>query len=87
MAALIKSDQIISIHAPTRGATQPVAAPPHRAENFNPRTHTGCDFKCCSMRMMQIISIHAPTRGATIYPPAILAGIIISIHAPTRGAT
>ena len=37
------TDKLVSIHAPTRGAT-PVESEPNNFETgFNPRTHTGCD--------------------------------------------
>ena len=35
---------IISIHAPTRGATSCTAAPPPVLPHFNPRAHEGRDF-------------------------------------------
>ncbi len=61
--------RIISIHAPTRGATR------HHVwcillRNFNPRTHTGCDVQGATLiNVDNIISIHAPTRGATAWSP------------------
>ena len=38
---------MISIHAPMKGATQKPADGETAAENFNPRTHEGCDFTDC----------------------------------------
>ena len=34
----------VSIHAPTRGATQVFLSGPSLPVGFNPRTHTGCDY-------------------------------------------
>ena len=58
---------IISIHAPTRGATTANYGKAWRPLDFNPRTHTGCDFGLTVIpRRKFLISIHAPTRGATM---------------------
>ena len=45
--------EVISIHAPTRGATRVVVQSHEGASDFNPRTHEGCDHQ----------SIGASTRG------------------------
>ena len=36
---------VVSIHAPTRGATLISQLNTNIPQCFNPRTHTGCDFK------------------------------------------
>ena len=56
---------VVSIHAPTRGAT--LCNPSYLAACccFNPRTHTGCDLLGDNWRVLDRVSIHAPTRGAT----------------------
>ena len=54
----------ISIHAPTRGATQNTGAK-GRQHNFNPRSHERSDIRRCTYKAFFTISIHAPTRGAT----------------------
>ena len=54
---------------------------------FNPRTHTGCDYRKAIENGASEVSIHAPTRGATIIGPQFGSGFDVSIHAPTRGAT
>ena len=56
---------MISIHAPTRGATISVDAG-DLPRNFNPRSHEGSDNKEINATHGIVISIHAPTRGATI---------------------
>ena len=80
--------RIISIHAPTRGATIAAStsldtdgisihAPTRGATVIDP-ARTPRAYK---------ISIHAPTRGATSANPYLSRLHGISIHAPTRGAT
>ena len=56
----------ISIHAPTRGATQLRHQILVNNRYFNPRSHTGSDSFIVVLRVLFDISIHAPTRGATI---------------------
>ena len=79
--------KVISIHAPTRGATKRAAeyargkpisihAPTRGATDYNPVENYD-----------RYISIHAPTRGATASATVIVHEYGISIHAPTRGAT
>ena len=78
----------ISIHAPTRGATQLPAPRIRRCSYFNPRSHERSDASSSlSPQKSTGISIHAPTRGATKAMSDICLQDIISIHAPTRGAT
>ena len=78
---------VISIHAPTRGATKngkallltddiSIHAPTRGATQLYRE-----DFE------RAIISIHAPTRGATHSRMITSRVFLISIHAPTRGAT
>ena len=38
---------LVSIHAPTRGATAFSVLRGTPARSFNPRTHEGCDLQCC----------------------------------------
>ena len=54
---------------------------------FNPRTHTGCDYRNAIENGASEVSIHAPTRGATRYDLTSQNVCSVSIHAPTRGAT
>ena len=56
---------IISIHAPTRGATQTDRIRDRQSYNFNPRSHEGSDYNVQLYAAAVTISIHAPTRGAT----------------------
>ena len=56
---------VISIHAPTRGATSAVLLLPVATSNFNPRSHEGSDILPVPPPAAVSISIHAPTRGAT----------------------
>ena len=57
---------MVSIHAPTRGATLLNDFLCFHISCFNPRTHTGCDTPQMSQKILLYVSIHAPTRGATI---------------------
>ena len=79
---------LVSIHAPTRGATRgfdkyckiwlvSIHAPTRGATN-----------KYIVDNLVITVSIHAPTRGATLFCSRLsLALSAVSIHAPTRGAT
>ena len=55
----------ISIHAPTRGATEAQQILPRNNTYFNPRSHERSDYTDDNMPNSMKISIHAPTRGAT----------------------
>ena len=78
---------IISIHAPTRGAT------PYGLLTANVRLFQSTLLQeerpvlVKRSHTIHQISIHAPTRGATAYVRKTGLGRDISIHAPTRGAT
>ena len=57
--------EVISIHAPTRGATSLKATEYKLSIDFNPRSHERSDNYIPDEFKSYIISIHAPTRGAT----------------------
>ena len=58
---------VISIHAPTRGATSKAVGCASTKSNFNPRSHERSDKSPVgAMFVGNNISIHAPTRGATV---------------------
>ena len=78
---------VISIHAPTRGATLSNVSNFRANGYFNPRSHERSDGHAPSDDIALIISIHAPTRGATMLVVQLKFRQAISIHAPTRGAT
>ena len=66
VTSVISGNRSISIHAPTRGATNEYKNNKNKTNNFNPRTHEGCDVNDLTDRVTSVqISIHAPTRGAT----------------------
>ena len=78
----------ISIHAPTWGATAGLFDWTAEENDFNPRTHVGCDISASRKESIYcLISIHAPTWGATKFTHLIPRVFDISIHAPTWGAT
>ena len=56
---------IISIHAPTRGATDVSVLILNNEFYFNPRSHERSDLTNLMINIAASISIHAPTRGAT----------------------
>ena len=79
---------VVSIHAPTRGATFPCLCIRMVLTSFNPRSHEGSNLgRCVADMVILAVSIHAPTRGATRYCHIFGHHIPVSIHAPTRGAT
>ena len=78
---------LISIHAPTRGATSKAVGCASTKSNFNPRSHERSDGEKAAVDLEYMISIHAPTRGATGTSKKYFDFLEISIHAPTRGAT
>ena len=79
--------QIVSIHAPTWGATCNIILYLFKVFGFNPRTHMGCDKNRQQLTNLSRVSIHAPTWGATGYTFASSCHQNVSIHAPTWGAT
>ena len=58
---------MVSIHAPTRGATGASTTPSITPSSFNSRSHAGSDHVHTGGKSLGRVSIHAPTRGAT--PP------------------
>ena len=81
-------EHIVSIHAPTWGATDRPFPIFLRAKSFNPRTHVGCDIIHYPTIIRKIlVSIHAPTWGATANFSQNARATRVSIHAPTWGAT
>ena len=79
---------VISIHAPTWGATLAdflTSSSPFRFQSTHPR---GVRRSTSTERnTLQDISIHAPTWGATRHAESLAPRYVISIHAPTWGAT
>jgi hypothetical protein len=78
---------IVSIHAPTRGATSVNTASGWQNWRFNPRSRTGSDRRAPAAQLQTLVSIHAPARGATRLSDRARWNIGVSIHAPARGAT
>ena len=78
---------VVSIHAPTRGATNVCLRVTHytKFQYMPPRGGQRTVSKASSLWIA--VSIHAPTRGATVEGRLIEQRGIVSIHAPTRGAT
>ena len=58
-----------------------------KQQNFNSRTHKGCDTKNGLREKLKEISIHAPIKDATRRADDVRPQISISIHAPIKDAT
>ena len=60
------NDEIISIHAPVKGATEPRGCRDGKSKYFNPRSREGSDQQLHHQESdRHAISIHAPVKGAT----------------------
>ncbi len=84
------SENLISIHAPARGATGPIwLGSRWVGMNFNPRTREGCDKLCKCELDCDCADFNPRTREGcdmvVCVPPQL--DELISIHAPARGAT
>ena len=79
---------IVSIHAPARGATVCRWNGTGTAKKFqSTRPHGARPWTTPQATTSPTVSIHAPARGATDPPCNISSAIFVSIHAPARGAT
>ena len=56
---------LVSIHAPTWGATSRALILAAKFSSFNPRSHMGSDINQNKLCAHSVVSIHAPTWGAT----------------------
>ena len=84
---LSTTPKIVSIHAPTRGATKSIDDINRLKQvSIHAPTRGATLRKLAQLRAFQV-SIHAPTRGATKCHFRFLPKHTVSIHAPTRGAT
>ena len=77
----------VSIHAPTKGATDSDLKRLQSEDGFNPRSHEGSDENIVYELIGDVVSIHAPTKGATSILQYSGGLCCVSIHAPTKGAT
>ncbi len=77
----------ISIHASTRGATNPFAKFYKNLSNFNPRFHERSDLKRRFSREMKTFQSTLPREERRKSTRANRSSVKISIHASTRGAT
>ena len=81
-AVRMPARELVSIHAPARGATSRSGFGLGSSFGFNPRTRTGCDIPALRVPDVCDVSIHAPARGATraIFPDTQLNGSFQSTH-------
>ena len=84
----VSASRIISIHAPTRGATQSNITRGLYKMHFNPRSHEGSDQIVISLLLL-ICDFNPRSHEGSDLLPSLASRIPdeISIHAPTRGAT
>ena len=79
---------IVSIHAPAKGATWRGSWSPWSRYGFNPRSREGSDEAIESVdESGAYVSIHAPAKGATAVRGTRRSTEQVSIHAPAKGAT
>ena len=78
---------VVSIHAPTRGATPSTPRRPTRLRVSIHAPTRGATNRHRADSPHGAVSIHAPTRGATRSLWLYRSFGRVSIHAPTRGAT
>ena len=78
---------VVSIHAPTWGATMVSTIGISLRLSFNPRTHMGCD-KYKGMPVTRVLSFNPRTHmGCDLSFKITSCSYEVSIHAPTWGAT
>ena len=79
--------EVISIHAPTRGATSAFRCMTSSNGYFNPRSHEGSDSPL-SVAWLLLVNFNPRSHEGSDEDAAKAAEKLkISIHAPTRGAT
>ena len=79
---------VISIHAPTKGATLSTLRNTQCLHHFNPRSHEGSDpFRFCMNQMMIYFNPRSHERSDDVADSVYGSMPVISIHAPTKGAT
>ena len=62
----VRGAGVVSIHAPTRGATRTASLSRWPRRRFDPRPHARGDVVSLGLEPPNVVSIHAPTRGATV---------------------
>ena len=77
---------VVSIHAPTWGATIEKLLHDVALVSFNPRAHVGRDAQAAAVRKQGIVSIHAPTWGATRSSCRQVGGVDVFQSTRPRGA-
>ena len=79
---------MVSIHAPTKGATDIERLLLGEPRCFNPRSHEGSDFRIFShMPLMHRFQSTLPRRERQETRVTLARYQTVSIHAPTKGAT
>jgi len=78
---------MVSIHAPTQGATKTEYADHLLSTGFNPRAHAGRDQRYLPYHLSRLRFNPRAHAGRDIKSGVLLPPSIVSIHAPTQGAT
>ena len=80
--------ELVSIHAPTRGATPTNKHIMETNKSFNPRTYKRCDYFCFFHKVNnKCFNPRTYKRCDGFLLMYFFASSTVSIHAPTRGAT
>ncbi len=79
--------QVVSIHAPTRGATVSMWVSSIYLYSFNPRPHAGGDMESVTPQTQRVSFNPRPHAGGDENLQRDDLTALVSIHAPTRGAT
>ena len=87
LRSVSSQDQLVSIHAPVRGATRILARLCLRVVVSIHAPVRGATSPNGNTEIYMAVSIHAPVRGATMEFSVTIASHTVSIHAPVRGAT
>ncbi len=83
----VRGCEVVSIHAPARGATPDGGAYSYEALFQSTRPHGARRGRALGAVPQGSVSIHAPARGATPWTRCPRVRWTVSIHAPARGAT
>ena len=84
---LLRVQLIISIHAPTKGATQSEESEISSKKYFNPRSHEGSDSAAPERNHRRSYFNPRSHEGSDRVLGVVTTSLTISIHAPTKGAT
>ena len=80
--------QLVSIHAPAKGATLAYLQSLSLCFRFNPRSREGSDFSSAFLIFLVILCFNPRSReGSDEFHRDLFSALLVSIHAPAKGAT